>query len=52
MNRKKKRDAILKKRRKKESAKLAPKSKTSYISKAERAILLQENCVSSDNTSA
>lgn len=37
MNRKKKMNTILKKRTKKEKAKLAPKSKPSYISKAKRA---------------
>lgn len=42
MNRKKKRDAILKKRLKKAKAKLAPKSKSTYISKAERARLAEE----------
>lgn len=36
MNRKKKRNAILKKRLKKAKAKLAPKSKSTYISKADR----------------
>lgn len=50
MNRKKKRDSILKKRRKKESAKLAPKSKPKYISKADRALLTQEEVVSLENS--
>lgn len=42
MNRKKKRNAILKKRLKKAKAKLAPKSKSTYISKAEREKLALE----------
>lgn len=42
MNRKKKRDAILKKRLKKAKAKLAPKSKSTYVSKADRAKLALE----------
>ena len=37
MNRKKKLNATLKKRTKKEKAKLAPKGKPAYISKAKRA---------------
>jgi hypothetical protein len=37
MNRKKKLNSILKKRIKQEKAKLAPKSKPTYISKAKRA---------------
>jgi len=42
MNRKKKRDTILKKRLKKAKAKLAPKSRSSYISKADRESSEQE----------
>ena len=42
MNRKKKRDSILKKRIKKAKAKLAPKSHSSYISKADREPASQE----------
>lgn len=43
MNRKKKMNATLKKRNKKEKAKLAPKNKTPYISKAKREeIMLNE----------
>ena len=42
MNRKKKRDAILKTRLEKAKAKLAPKSKSTYISKADRAKLAIE----------
>ena len=42
MNRKKQRNTILKKRLKKAKAKLAPKSKSSYISKADRAAMAQE----------
>lgn len=37
MNRKKKMNSTLKKRNKKEKAKLAPKTKSAYISKAKRA---------------
>ena len=44
MNRKKKMNATLKKRNKKEKAKLAPKGKPTYISKAKRAEMeLEEN---------
>lgn len=43
MNRKKKRNAILKKRIKKAKAKLAPKAKSTYICKADRAKLAQES---------
>lgn len=44
MNRKKKLNATLKKRNKKEKAKLAPKNKTPYISKAKRAEMeIEEN---------
>ena len=39
MNRKKQRNTILKKRLKKAKAKLAPKSKSSYVSKADRLAL-------------
>jgi Protein of unknown function (DUF2986) len=42
MNRKKQRNTILKKRLKKAKAKLAPKSKSTYISKAKRAAAEQE----------
>lgn len=42
MNRKKKRNTILKQRLKKAKAKLAPKSKSTYISKADRAKQLEE----------
>lgn len=42
MNRKKKMNATLKKRNKKEKAKLAPKNKTPYISKAKRAEMENE----------
>lgn len=52
MNRKKKRDAILKKRIKKAKAKLAPRSKSTYISKAERAKLALEAQVESDPNAA
>lgn len=46
MNRKKKMNAAIKKRNKKEKAKLAPKNKTPYISKSKRAkIALDENKV-------
>jgi len=43
MNRKKKRDSILKKRLKKAKAKLAPKTQSTYISKADRETASQEN---------
>jgi len=42
MNRKKQRNTILKKRIKKAKAKLAPKNKSTYISKADRADASQE----------
>jgi hypothetical protein len=45
MNRKKKRNAILKQRLKKAKAKLAPKSKSTYISKADRAKMEMEEQV-------
>lgn len=43
MNRRKKGNQILKARAKKAKAKLAPKNKPKYISKAERAKLTTEN---------
>ncbi|MFW9080865.1 DUF2986 domain-containing protein [Pseudomonas sp. P2757] len=53
MNRRKKLNQILKANAKKASAKLAPKSKDKYISKADRAKLEaeggQETVVSSEN---
>ncbi len=49
MNRKKKRNAILKRRLKKAKAKLAPKSKSTYVSKADREKLaLEEQAKSAD----
>jgi len=42
MNRKKKRNTILKKRLKKAKAKLAPKSHSAYIAKADREASIQE----------
>lgn len=49
MNRKKKRNAILKRRLKKAKAKLAPKSKSTYVSKADRETLaLEEQAKSAD----
>jgi hypothetical protein len=42
MNRKKKMNTTLKKRNKKEKAKLAPKSKSNYISKAKRLEIERE----------
>tara|TARA_R110001592_G_scaffold103298_2_gene291150 strand:- start:17919 stop:18074 length:156 start_codon:yes stop_codon:yes gene_type:complete len=48
MNRKKKTESILKKRRKKANAKLAPKNKSAYISKADREALSQEEQASPD----
>ena len=51
MNRKKKMNATLKKRNKKEKAKLAPKTKSSYISKAKRALLeLEDSELESNET--
>jgi len=57
MNRKKKRDSILKKRLKKAKAKLAPKSRSGYVAKAQREKLdfeepnIQEELVSDKTTS-
>ena len=51
MNRKKKRNEILKKRLKKAKAKLAPKSKSTYISKADRAKQMAEAQGSPDGAS-
>jgi len=42
MNRKKKMNSILKKRLKKAKAKLAPKNNSTYVSKADREKLTQE----------
>ena len=53
MNRKKKLNSILRKRAKKANAKLAPKGKSAYVSKAEReAIALAEQSLpeSQENT--
>jgi hypothetical protein len=50
MNRKKKMNATLKKRTKKEKAKLAPKSKPTYISKAKRKEMELEANNADDNT--
>jgi hypothetical protein len=44
MNRRKKINQILKANAKKASAKLAPKSKSKYISKADRLKLATESC--------
>ena len=49
MNRKKKKEAIHKQRLKKAKAKLAPKKKSTYISKAKRAEIESEE--SKENTS-
>jgi len=46
MNRKKKLNSILKKRAKKANAKLAPKSSSGYVSKAQR----EELCLEEQNT--
>jgi len=50
MNRKKKLNTTLKKRTKKEKAKLAPKSKPTYISKAKRAEMACEANKADDKT--
>lgn len=49
MNRKKKMNSTLKKRTKKEKAKLAPKNKSTYISKAKRAEMELEANKADDN---
>lgn len=50
MNRKKQRNTILKKRLKKAKAKLAPKTKSTYISKAKRAAAAQEESLNAEST--
>ena len=50
MNRRKKGIQILKARAKKANAKLAPKKKPKYISKAERAKLAAESSADTDQT--
>ena len=52
MNRRKKGIQILKVRAKRAKAKLAPKNKTTYISKAERAKQAQEPELSTDTIAA
>jgi len=50
MNRKKQRNSILKKRLKKAKAKLAPKTKSNYVSKAKREALNLENEKTNEET--
>jgi len=52
MNRKKKLNSILKKRAKKANAKLAPKSRSGYISKAQRVNLSSEEQSTQEETTS